>query len=146
MLRFSGSHLHDPAVAAWFDAKPAALAALVRPWWMQLRACGLDVSECIHDGCPVVCIDDAPFGYVNIFSAHAAVGFFHGASLPDPSGILTGTGTYMRHVKLRPGRAVDARALEALNLAAFEDIQHRLAHEDRRPQKARTIAASTPRT
>lgn len=146
LLRFSGSQQRDPAIAAWFDAKPAALASLVRPWWTRLRASGLDVCECIHDGCPVVCIDEVPFGYVNIFTAHAAVGFFRGASLPDPAGLLTGTGTYMRHVKLRPGSAVDAPALAALIRAAVEDIEHRLAHEERRPARARGPARSRPTT
>ena len=129
LLRFSGSQAHDPAIDAWFDRRPAALVALVRPWFAQLRASGADVRECIHDGCPVVCLEDAPFGYVNVFTTHAAVGFFHGASLPDPAGLLTGSGRYMRHLKLRPGAAVDAPALSALVQASYRDIQHRLAHE-----------------
>jgi hypothetical protein len=33
----------------------------------------------------------------------------------------------MRHVKLRPGRDVDAAALEALILTAYRDMQGRLA-------------------
>jgi hypothetical protein len=54
------------------------------------------------------------------------VGFFQGASLPDPAGLLEGTGKAMRHVKLRPGRDVDAAALEALVDAAHRDIVARL--------------------
>ncbi len=50
------------------------------------------------DGCPVACVDDAPFGYVNVFTSHVSIGFFYGASLPDPSRVLVGTGRYMRHV------------------------------------------------
>jgi hypothetical protein len=30
------------------------------------------------------------------------VGFFHGATLPDPARLLQGTGKFKRHVKLRP--------------------------------------------
>lgn len=80
----------------------------------------------MHDGCPSVCVEDAPFGYVNAFKAHVNVGFFHGAALTDPAGLLEGTGKYMRHVKVKPGRAVDRSSLEALITAAYRDIVARL--------------------
>jgi len=41
----------------------------------------------LHDGYPVACVDDAPFGYVNVFKAHINVGFFFGAQLEDPTGL-----------------------------------------------------------
>jgi hypothetical protein len=50
-------------------------------------------SELLHDGCPVACLGDAPFGYVNVFTSHVNVGFFHGAALPDPACLLQGTAT-----------------------------------------------------
>ena len=62
---------------------------------------------------------------MHVFTAHAAVGFFHGASLPDPTGLLVG----IRHVKLRPGVTADAAALAALIRAAYHDIQGRVAQE-----------------
>jgi hypothetical protein len=92
-----------------------------------MRRCGTDVRELLHDGFPTVCIEDAPFAYVGVFKDHVNVGFFHGASLPDPAGLLEGTGKHMRHVKLRPGRAVDTSALEALIAAAYRDIVSRLS-------------------
>ena len=39
------------------------------------------------------------------------VGFFNGAVLKDPAGLLVGTGKRMRHVKLKPGRELDRAAL-----------------------------------
>ena len=84
------------------------------------------MRELLQDGCPVACVGDAAFGYVNAFKAHASVGFFHGAALPDPAGLLEGDGKRMRHVKLRPGQAVDADALDALIDAACRDIRQRL--------------------
>jgi hypothetical protein len=129
LLRFDGSLPHDPAVDAWFAERAPALVSLTRPWYERLRACGADVRECIHDGCPVVCVEDAPFAYVNIFTAHAAVGFFHGASLADPARMLQGTGKYMRHIKLRPDTSIDRVALEQLVALAYRDIQTRLAAE-----------------
>jgi hypothetical protein len=83
----------------------------------------------MHDGCPVACVEDAAFGYVNSFKAHVNVGFFHGAALDDPAGLLDGTGKRMRHVKLTPGREIDGAALSGLIDAAYADVRSRLDAE-----------------
>jgi hypothetical protein len=57
------------------------------------------------------------------------VGFFQGASLPDVAGLLEGSGKRMRHVKLRPDRETDFRALGALIHAAYQNIKARLDAE-----------------
>ena len=80
----------------------------------------------MHDGLATVCVEDAPFAYVGVFRAHINVGFFHGAALPDPAGLLQGTGKYMRHVKVKPNLAVDRSSLEALVTSAYLDIVARL--------------------
>ena len=126
LLTFSGAVERDPAIHPWFDAQPDELASLARRWFALMRRCGADVRELFHDGCPTVCVEDAPFAYVNAFKAHVNVGFFHGASLVDPAGVLQGTGKSMRHVKLKPGLAFDASSLEALITAAYRDIAARL--------------------
>lgn len=90
-----------------------------------MRACGEDVLELLHDGHPTACVRTLAFGYVNAFTAHVNVGFFLGASLHDPAGLLEGTGRFMRHVKLRPGVPVDEPALEALIREAYRDISRR---------------------
>jgi hypothetical protein len=71
-------------------------------------------------------VGDAAFGYVNAFNAHVNVGFFHGAMLDDPAGLLEGTGKRMRHVKLRWAQHVSAVALSELIAAAYRDIRLRL--------------------
>jgi len=91
-----------------------------------MRQCGADVRELMHDGYPTVCVGDAAFAYVGVFGAHVNVGFFHGAALPDPAGLLQGTGKYMRHVKLKPGLALDGPSLETLIACAYRDIHSRL--------------------
>jgi hypothetical protein len=115
----------DPDVEAWFTAGDE-IRRLAEPWFARMRACGPDVREVMHDGYPTACAGDAAFGYVGAFKAHANVGFFHGASLDDPTGLLEGTGKRMRHVKLRWGQPVDAAALESLIEAAYRDILSRL--------------------
>src|SRR5581483_6968533 len=102
------------------------LGAVAREWFEVMRKCGDEVRELLHDGCPTACLGDAPFGYVNVFTSHVNVGFFHGASLPDPARLLQGDGRFMRHVKLRPATAINAAALGELIVAAYEDIKARV--------------------
>ncbi len=87
---------------------------------------GFPPKTAVHDGCPVACLGDAPFGYVNVASSYVNVGFFHGAALPDPARLLQGTGKFMRHVKLRPGTATNSAALTRLIDAAYSDIKARV--------------------
>jgi len=125
-LRFAGGSKHDSAIDAWLGQQPDALHAIAREWFERMRKCGADVRELMHDGCPTVCVDDAPFAYVSIFKAHVNVGFFHGAALDDAAGLLEGDGRFMRHVKLRPDSPVDSAALATLVKAAYLDIKQRL--------------------
>ena len=41
-------------------------------------------------------------------------GFFRGASLKDPRGLLEGKGQYVRHIKVRSAAAIDERGFAAL--------------------------------
>lgn len=132
LLRFPGAVRHDPRIDSWFaDGLTNPLRTIVRPWFARMRGGGADIRELLHDGCPVACVEDAPFGYVNAFKAHASVGFFHGATLADPAGLLEGAGKRMRHLKLRPGQSTDAEALSALIAAAHHDIRQRLGRGQR---------------
>jgi hypothetical protein len=126
MLRFSGAVERDRAIDDWLNDRPGELGSIARRWFSRLRDCGSGVRELMHDGCPTACVEDAPFAYANVFKAHVNVGFFHGASLPDPAHLLEGDGRYMRHVKLKPGLTRDASALDALVAAAYSDIKARL--------------------
>jgi hypothetical protein len=126
LLLFYGSVRRDPAVHAWMQEHSDALGAIARRWFGVIRACGEDVRELLHDGCPTACVSDAGFAYVDAFRDHVNVGFFRGAELADPSGLLEGGGKYMRHVKLRPDADVDARALARLVETAYADIKRRL--------------------
>ena len=126
ILRFSGAVAHDPAIDVWMKAQSGELGSIARQWFDVMRGCGHEVRELMHDGCPVVCVEDAPFAYVNAFLSHVNVGFFHGAELPDPAGLLEGAGKHMRHVKLRHGAAANSAALRKLIDEAYSDIKARL--------------------
>lgn len=126
LLTLDGAVESDPAIDVWMQQRAGALGSIAQQWFAVMRGCGDEVRELLHDGCPTACLGDAPFGYVNVFTAHVNVGFFHGASLPDPAGLLEGSGRFMRHVKLRPGTAFDAAALRGLIDAAYADIRARV--------------------
>ena len=126
LLRFSSGLESDPAVAEWFARHSGVLKEIAEQWYARMRRCGPDVRELVHDGCPVVCVDAAPFAYVNVFKTHLNVGFFHGAVLSDPTGLLEGAGKHMRHVRLTAMTIVDTPALEALVEAAYSDIRMRV--------------------
>ena len=126
LLRFNGTVERDPAIDAWMKAHGGELGAIAHAWFEVMRKCGDEVRETLHDGCPVACLGDEPFGDVNVFASHVNVGFFHGAALPDPAHLLLGTGKFMRHVKLRPGTATDAASLSRLIETAYSDIKARV--------------------
>ncbi len=105
------------------------LGAIAQRWFEAMRDCGNDVREILHDGHPTACVANAAFAYVNAFKSHVNVGFFRGAEIADPDGLLEGTGKFMRHVKLRSERDVDATALRKLIETAYTDMKERLKAE-----------------
>jgi len=126
LLRFDGTLQRDPAIDAWMQKHPGELGALAHRWFDVMRGCGDEVRELLHDGCPVACLGDVPFGYVNVFTSHVNVGFFQGASLPDPARLLQGSGRFMRHVKLRPGFLPKDADLSRLIEVAYSDMKNRV--------------------
>jgi hypothetical protein len=126
LLRFNGAMERDPAIDAWMKQHQGELGSMAREWFEVMRTRGDEVRELLHDGCPVACLGDAPFAYVNIFTSHVNVGFFQGASLPDPVRLLQGQGRFMRHVKLRPGTFTNAGALSKLIDTAYWDMKSRV--------------------
>lgn len=128
MLRFNGAVERDPAIDSWMKKHPGELGDIARRWFEVMRQCGDEVRELLHDGCPVACLGDVPFGYVNVFTSHVNVGFFQGAALRDPERMLEGAGKRMRHVKLIPDKTTDDAALSRLIAAAYSDIKARVEH------------------
>ncbi len=105
------------------------LGIIAQHWFEVMRKCGDDVRELLHDEHPTACIADAAFGYVNAFKAHVNVGFFRGAEIADPEGLLEGTGKFMRHVKPRSHRDVNVTALSKLIDTAYTDMKERVRAE-----------------
>jgi hypothetical protein len=129
LFRFPSTVKRDPAVEAWMRHHPGDLGEIAQRWFGVMRDCGDDVRELLHDGHPTACVGDAAFAYVNAFTAHVNVGFFRGAEIADPKRLLEGSGRFMRHVKLRPDRDVDAVALTRLIETAYADMKRRVKAE-----------------
>ena len=125
LLRFNGAVERDPAIDAWMKEHGGGLGAIAHRWFEVMRKCGDEVRELLHDGCPVACLGDAPFGYVNVFTSHVNVGFFHGAALPDPARLCKAPASAC-HVKLRPGTVTNTATLSRLIDEAYADIRARV--------------------
>lgn len=128
LLRFDGAKENDPSIDSWFAQRPGPLGAIAQQWFARLRSCGDEVRVLVHDGCPVACLGDVPFGYTHVFRSHVNVGFFYGSDLHDPARLLVGSGKRMRHVRLTPDAPIDSTALGALVEAAFADVKARVEH------------------
>jgi len=127
LFRFPSALRRDPAIERWMRDHQGPLGTIAERWFEVLRGCGDDVRELLHDGHPTACVGEAAFAYVNAFRAHVNVGFFRGAELADPNGLLVGTGKIMRHVELGPDHDVDTAALRKLIQTAYLDMHARLA-------------------
>jgi hypothetical protein len=131
LFRLPTAAKRDPAIDAWLHAQVPDLGVIAHEWFALMGACGDDVREVIHDGAPTACVGDAAFAYVAVYKAHVNVGFFFGADLDDPAGLLEGTGRRMRHVKVRPGAELDVAPLSTLIDAAYKDMKVRQMQETR---------------
>jgi hypothetical protein len=126
LLRFPDSVKRDPRVDVWMHEHSGELGAIARRWFEFMRGCGDEVRELLHDGQPTACVGDAAFAYVDAFRDHVNVGFFRGAEIADPDGLLEGTGRFMRHVKLGPHRDTDTAVLRRLIQTAYIDMKGRV--------------------
>lgn len=126
LLLFTGKDLQDIHWNDWLAEKPEELHSITTFWFDVIKNCGPDVEDIFHDNYPIGCVESAPFAYINAFKAHVNLGFFYGVDLPDPEGLLEGTGKRMRHIKLRPGAKLNTEAIRNLVVHAYADIKQRL--------------------
>jgi hypothetical protein len=59
------------------------------------------------------------YAYIGIQKSHLNLGFYHGALLEDPAGLLEGTGKNLRHVKLHDVAEAKNPAIRALLIEAI---------------------------
>ena len=61
------------------------------------------------------------YAYIGVQGSHVNLGFYYGTSLPDPKGLLEGTGKKLRHVKIADAAGARDPAVVALLRDAIED-------------------------
>jgi hypothetical protein len=61
------------------------------------------------------------FAYIMPYRDHVNLGFYHGAVISDPNGLLEGAGKGARHVKLRSAGDVSSPAIKALVEASIAE-------------------------
>jgi hypothetical protein len=66
------------------------------------------------------------FCYIGTHSAHVNLGFYYGAGLPDPEGLLEGTGKKLRHIKVRDVEDVDRPAVREMIERSLAERQQAL--------------------
>ena len=129
LFDLNSSFEFDPKIDRWWSTKPPELSSVARTWFEVMKMCGPDVRESLHNGYPAACLDVYPFAYVDAFRSHINVGLYCGAFLPDPQGILIGTGKRMRHVKVNLDNQVDSEALQKLIEGSYQDLKIRLSEK-----------------
>jgi hypothetical protein len=66
------------------------------------------------------------FCYIGAHAAHVNLGFNYGADLPDPEGLLEGTGKKFRHIKITQIEQIRQAGLRQLIIAAIEERERAL--------------------
>lgn len=61
------------------------------------------------------------YAYIAVQPSHINLGFYHGASLRDPSGLLDGAGKELRHIKVHDVAHVKSPEVRALVRRAIDE-------------------------
>ena len=70
------------------------------------------------------------FCYIGAHREHDNLGFYYGAELSDPEGLLDGTGKKLRHIKVRKVEEVAQPALRHLVQSSLEERKKGLGMEE----------------
>ena len=99
---------------AYLEDQPSKNRAIIRALRRFVARAEPRLTEAVKwgNGCWVG--PNGPVAYVYSGKDHVQFGFFRGAMLEDPKGLLEGKGAYVRHTKLRSASAIDERAFSAL--------------------------------
>lgn len=125
--RYRGTLRHDPAIDTYVRSVQGELGALVARLVALVRSNVPGHDELRIHGAPQFCVGGEPFCYVVGYSKHVNLGFCEGAGLPDPEGLLEGTGKSMRHVKIRPGEEFRGKTLSRMVREAARRVRARQA-------------------
>jgi hypothetical protein len=98
----------------YLSDQPAKNRTLIRALRKFVKRTAPKLEESVKWGNGCWLKGKAPVAYVYSDEGHVQLGFFHGASLEDPKGLLEGNGQYVRHVKVRAVADIDEKAFGKL--------------------------------
>lgn len=104
---------NDKTVDGYIAGLSGDLADTVTAARALILAAAPKATECIKWSQPVF-EHHGPFAYIKAYKAHVNFGFWRGADLDDPKGVLEGTGDKMRHTRLTKPGDLKKTALRAL--------------------------------
>ena len=116
----------DDYVAAKLTAEQAAIVNALR---QLVRAVAPKSTESIKWAQPVF-QENAPFAFIKPAKSHVTFGFWRGAQLDDPQGLLQGEGDRMKHIRLTSAADIRKKDFQAWVKQAV-----RLNHEKGDPTK-----------
>jgi hypothetical protein len=123
-----------------------ALRKVVADLRKQVKALVPGTKETVNAWGVPTFVANAPFAFYIVGKNHVTFGFLFATSLPDPEGLLKGTGKNMRHVKLRTGHDLKHKGLRELIVSAaqFEGgaLMPAMREESRPPVRNRKCAKS----
>ena len=108
----------DPRVEAWLGEQPRTLRPVARAAAGVLDEGLPGASQDIKWGFPTW-VGNGNIAAVMAFGEHVNLQFYLGTQLPDPQGLLEGTGKDLRHVKLQHAKDAETPGVKGLVRAAW---------------------------
>jgi hypothetical protein len=115
-----------PELLAFLDAFPDEVVEVVLRLRERVLAVVPNANEVVWDATNAVSLVFTPSArwqdgicHIAVYSKHANLGFNRGANLPDPLGILSGSGSLIRHVTFRAVDDLDAAWIDDYLRAAL---------------------------
>ena len=105
-------------IDSYVDTKPAELRDVAEQLRKLMKKTVKSAKESVNSWKIPTYESNGPMCFFMVEKYHVTFGFLRGTSLPDPAGLLEGTGKNVRHVKLRTAEDVKEPALRRLLEAA----------------------------
>ena len=122
----SSEWLDGQTLADWLDQQPPELCDLIITLRDLVQDTIDNVEESIHYGSLCYTKPNQPYGMfggnvcgIGVKHGVVQLGFIHGAFLPDPHGLLEGTGKSKRHISIASTRDIKRREFKALMRASM---------------------------
>src|SRR5215467_16381895 len=112
------------SVRVWLENLPAVKKPAVETFRRLIGSVAPEAHEIIYHDALGYGPTDSGFDrifYITVFETYLNLGFFFGGFLPDPEGLLVGSGKRMRHIKIRSLQECENPSIAGLLAQAWAD-------------------------